>query len=331
MKLSKAIPLIVGTLIFASMFFFIKELMDKKFISQNEEKIKIGINEWPGYAPLVLAKLNGMLERENLNIELILFSGQAESNEKFMAKELDGVFTVLSDTLILKTNGASPNVVLVTDYSLTGDAIVAKPEIKSIKNLKNKKIGIDSLNSFSHMFALEALKKFDINENEVEFVIVPYDRIDQALTNNEVSAAHSWDPGKKKAVDLGNKIIFTAGEIPGLILDTLCFQEDFIKKHPNEIKKIVKIFYEAQEEMIKEPEKSAQKLAGFFKNDPKNFFQSFSDIHFVTNDEFKNLLIGDNPNSLEKQIKKYKKFYEERGQLNINENFDNLLYAGGVN
>jgi ABC-type nitrate/sulfonate/bicarbonate transport system substrate-binding protein len=181
------------------------------------------------------------------------------------------------------------------------------------------------------MFVLEALKKFDINENEVEFVIIPYDQIDLALKNNVVSAAHSWDPGKKKATDQGFKVIFTAGEIPGVILDTLCFHQDFVKKHPNEIKKIITIFYEAQGNMLKEPEKSVAKLARFFNNDPKSFYQSFGDIHFINTSEFKSLLINNSQNSLESLIKKYKQFYEERGQLNIDENFDNLLYVGGIN
>lgn len=314
MKLPKLYSIFIGIGILIITFFFIRELNENTRYRQNS-KIKVSINEWAGYAPLVYAKEIGLFEKNNIDVEIILMPGQAESNEKFINDEVDAVCTVTSDALMINANGVDGKIVLFTDYSVTGDVIVANPKIKSVKDLRKKIIGIDSLNGFSHLLVLNALKANGISEKEVEFKIIPYTEIANAIKSNSIDAGHTWNPGKNLALKSGAKVIFTAGEIPGLISDTITFKQDYIKQNPEVVEKFKSIFYQAQQKMLENPQDATMIVSKFFKNDPKEFYESFSEIHFINEKENSELFNFQNEVNGQQLLSKYSQFYLERGQI----------------
>ncbi|RPJ75285.1 MAG: hypothetical protein EHM20_09190, partial [Alphaproteobacteria bacterium] len=285
MKLPKVILILVGSTLLAALFIITRGSVIKKPVALSPPKIKIAINEWSGFAPVVYAQVMGLYKKNNLDVELILTRGMSESIEKFMKRETDVICTVLSDALVMRSNGVDARVVLIVDSSVTGDVIIANSKIKNMKDLKYKYIGIDALNSFSHVFVLEALAKYGIKESEIHFKIVPYDEVARSLSQGKIDAAHTWDPGKREALKAGHHVIFNAKEIPGIILDTITFNEGFIKKYPETVKTFSNVFFEAQSEMLKNPNVATAKMAHFFKNNPLEFLDSFKDIHFIGKEE----------------------------------------------
>jgi len=289
-------------------------------------KFIIGINEWYGYAPIVYADKMGYFKENNIDLELVLFEGQAQSNKAFEKGSINGLLTVLTDVVFLKGTGVPIKVAAVTDFSLYGDAIIAQPKFENLKALKGKIIGIDSLNSFSEFFVTEALKKEGMKPEDVYFKVVPYNKIADALKNNEVQAAHSWDPGKKQAVDSGMKIIFYAGLIPNSVIDTLSFNEELEKEHSDDIKKIVTLFYKARDEMIRNPYQGAVMTSSFFNNDPKSFADSMKEIHMLTEKENRELLKKNQEISqLEQYAKTVNEFFFNKGVLKNNEIYKEII------
>lgn len=328
MKLNQLVPAIIITgCIFILVFFVIEINSVSK--STRHQKIKIAVNEWIGNGPIVYAKLLGLYEKYGLDVEVVQTQGQTESNLDFINKKYDAIGTVVSDSLLIRSSNNNGQIVLISDYSLTGDVIVADKSIKSISELKNKKIGIDYLNSFSHLFAIEALKKYNVKEYEVEFKIIPYDKISMAIKNKEIAAGHTYASGKNNALVDGHHILFSAGEIPGLILDGVLFQDSFIKDNPEKIKKFIEAFYEAQELMLKDPETSSQLIANFFKTNQDHLRKSYDDIHFVGKVENSSFFSLTGPSNKAIQIiNRYYEFYSERGQLKDDENISNIFCRG---
>jgi NitT/TauT family transport system substrate-binding protein len=325
MKNQKVSLILIGLFSILIVTLFIREISGSA-ITKNKTKIRIGINEWSGYAPIALAKELKMFEAANLDVEVILTTGQSESKNRFIANEFDAIGTVLTDAIILQANGIDSKVTALLDYSETGDVIIANPKIKKISDLKNKVIGIDSLNSFSHIFVLEFLKKNGINENDVSFKIVQNSDVPSALKNGNVSASHAWDSSKRQALRDGNKIIFTAGEIPGIIIDSVLFHDKFIKENKLQVKKFISIIYQAQKILLEKKIESSERLSNFFKNDPKDFYESFSDIHFINEIESKALLTSpENSNSALNKLKEYSQYFLERGQISDSNSYKSII------
>lgn len=328
MKMSYIAPTAIITGCLFILILFVTEI-NSVSRSTRHQKIKIAVNEWVGNGPIVYAQLMGIYEKYGLDVEIVQTQGQAESNVDFINKKFDAIGTVVSDSLLIRSNNNNGQIVLISDYSISGDVIIADKKIKSISELKNKKIGIDYLNSFSHLFAIEALKKYNVKEYEVEFKIIPYDKISLAIKNNEIAAGHTYASGKSNALNDGHHILFSAGEIPGLILDGVLFQDSFIKDNPERIKKFIEAFFEAQELMVKNPDTSSELIADYFKTNKDNFRKSYDDIHFVGRVENSSFFNQDGPSNKALQlINRYYSFYAERGQLRENENVSNIFCRG---
>ena len=63
----------------------------------------------------------------------------------------------LGDFIILSANNPNMQSVLVVDETNGADIVVAKPEIKTVADLRGKKIGAN-LGGFSEVFVVEMLK-----------------------------------------------------------------------------------------------------------------------------------------------------------------------------
>ena len=89
--------------------------------------------------------------------------------------------------------------VWVFDNSGSADAIVG-PQNTTIADLNGKKIGIEGINTFSHIFVLQILAKAGLYEKDVQFENIPAQGILKALDNKQIDAGHTWGPTKFAAL-----------------------------------------------------------------------------------------------------------------------------------
>lgn len=214
---------------------------------EEKKPIKIALNVWPGYAYVFIAKEKGFFEKNNVEVELILEEEYSEAQELYINGEVDGVFEVFSDTIFHNSEGIPTRVVCVLDYSDTGDVIIGKPEFNSLADLRGKKIAIEGVNSFSHLFVLTALENAGLRESDMQFKNVPAREVLTALEEGKIDAGHTWEPTKSQALEKGYKILGEAGDVPGIITDVLAFNAKIIKMRPDDIQRIVKSILEARD------------------------------------------------------------------------------------
>ena len=117
----------------------------------------------------------------------------------------------------------------------------------TLAELQGKKIGVQGINSFSHLFILKALEQSGLNEGDVEFVDVPAQNVTEALEKGEIVAGHTYEPYTSEALKKGYKILFTAGSIPGIINTVLAFRSDVVEQRPQDIQAIVRSLVEAED------------------------------------------------------------------------------------
>ena len=110
----------------------------------------------------------------------------------------------------------------VTDYWNGNDMIVAKPGIKSLKELKGKKIGLE-VGLVEHLLLLKGLEKAGMKETDVEAGERQDQRDAAGAGSGQVDAIGAWQPISGQALKAlpGSRPIFTTAEAPGLIYDVV--------------------------------------------------------------------------------------------------------------
>lgn len=170
----------------------------QKSVSKVEEYVlKIGYGGSLCEAPLHIAVEKGFFEEEGLKIDLVKLA-PGTSFEAVTARKTEAGFGLLASLAQPLSNGLP---VKITTGLHTGcDKVIAPKEsgIKTIADLKGKRVGVPSLSSSPVIFAKRALADVGVGvgvENmEVEFVVFSASDLPIALQNGSVDALAMNDP-----------------------------------------------------------------------------------------------------------------------------------------
>jgi NitT/TauT family transport system substrate-binding protein len=226
-----------------------------------KEPIKIGLNIWPGYAYAFIAREKGFFKQHNVEVELILKESVTEATELYRYNEVDGLFTVMPDVVMLCSEGIPSKLIYVTDYSNKGDVIVGRPEFDSLAELRGKTVGFEGVNTFSHMFVLEALTEAGIKESEVRFKNLSARHVLTALEKREIDAGHTWEPVITHSLEKGYKVLVEAGQVAHIITDVLVFNPQVIEARPGDIKSIIRALAKARNFVFTNKEEALKIMA----------------------------------------------------------------------
>jgi NitT/TauT family transport system substrate-binding protein len=288
--------------------------------------IKITINSWAGHAHAYVAKEKGYFEKNGARVELVFEKDYAPSRQRYIDGKVDGIFGVYADAILQSSEGMSSRVVYIADFCISADVIVGKPEFKDLSGLKGKKVGIDSVNTFSHLFVLAALEKSGVKEQEVRFEIVPAQEVLRALEDERIDAGHTWEPTKTAAIKKGYKVLAEAQYVPGLITDVLVFNARVIKERPGEIKAIVKSLLEARDFLYAHKEEAIKIMAKNEDMSEAEMQEGLSGVHHLDlKENLKAMQKSDETYSLFGSGKIIADFYLERGQLSHLPDLDKII------
>src|SRR6476469_1512776 len=190
--------------------------------------LKISYNLWPGYFPLAIAKEKGFFQQQGVKVEAIYSENYLAPLSDFSGGKYDGVALTLGSVMNLIEKNPNAQIVLVTDRSAGADAIVARREIKSVADLKGKRIGA-KLNDFGELFITKMLEKNGLSATDVKLVNLEGETIPSHLQSGDIQAGHTWNPYASGAVKAGAKVLFTSKQTPGLIPDAFVFRSDVVR------------------------------------------------------------------------------------------------------
>ena len=204
--------------------------------------ISLGYSDWPGWVAWQVAIDKGWLKQAGLNINFNWFDYSA-SMDAFAAGKIDGDFVTNGDALVTGASGARNVTILVTDYSNGNDMIIARPGIKSMQELKGKKIGVE-VGLVDHLLLLDGLKKAGLTQNDVTLVNSNTDEIPQLLASGQVDAVGAWQPNSGTAMKAvpGARPIYTSAQAPGLIYDVLIVSPSSLAAHRADYMKLVQLW-----------------------------------------------------------------------------------------
>jgi len=204
--------------------------------------LKVGYSDYPGWVAWQVAIDKGWLKEAGVDAEFQWFD-YSPSMDAFGAGKIDADLVTNGDALVMAGGGTKGLMVMLTDYSDGNDMIVGKPGIKSIKDLKGKKVGVE-IGLVEHLLLLDGLKKAGLSEADVTLVNTKTNDTPQVLASGEVAAIGAWQPVSGQAMRAvpGAKPIHTSADQPGLIYDVLLVNPESFKAHKAEWQKLTAVW-----------------------------------------------------------------------------------------
>src|SRR4051794_24722624 len=204
--------------------------------------LRIGFSDWPGWTAFEIGIQKGWFKEAGVDVKFDWFE-YAPSMEAFAAGKVDAVMMTMGDALVTGAPGARSLAILITDYSNGNDMIVAKKGIGSLKQLKGKKVGLET-GLVEHLMLTKGLEKIGMKIGDVTLVNVPTHQTAQTLASGSVDAIGAWQPNAGQALKAaaGSKPILTSADLPGLIYDLVCVNPQSLSQHRADWVKVVKVW-----------------------------------------------------------------------------------------
>ena len=247
------------------------------------QSLLIGHSTWVGYGPLFLARDKRFFDEAGVNVELKTFEDPKSRFFALVSGKLDGIATTL-DTASLYWSTEHPfRSVLGLDDSKGGDGIVAIDSIKSIKDLRGRRVAYNK-GSVSHFFLSVLLRQNGLTEKDIQSIQMQQDDAGAAFVAHKVDAAVTWEPWLSRAKQTpGGRILVDSSSTPGLIVDIMLFRTDVIKNHPDAVRAAVQGWFKAVDYWKHNPDESdllmAKAVGGWLK-DVKTFRETLDGVRF---------------------------------------------------
>lgn len=292
-----------------------------------DNTVKFAINVWAGWAPIVLAN-NGFApgkewtagDGSKFKVELILMDDPILMRDAYATGKVQiGWGTLDMLPLLLegfvdssgkpKDSRVMPRIFQQVDWSFGGDGIVVRNNVKTVRDLRGKKIVLAE-NSPSEYFVLSMLVAGGVQPSEVEFVYTntAFEAAAAFNSDKSISACVSWAPDIYKLSEIpGNRMLVTTGTANKLIADVWFSRADFAKEHPEIIEGLVTGIFDGMIELNSgdtAKQKAAELLAVGYNLPVSDALGMLADAH-NTNwaENFQFFLNQNNPTNLQRVLK----------------------------
>jgi len=182
--------------------------------------IRIGIATWAGFGTGIVGMEKGFFP--GIDVQTKTLDDARARQAAFVSGDLDIMISSVDLFAQEAAKGIQGKVFLVTDESRGGDGIVAKAEIKTIADLRGKKVAY-AHGGPSDYLLFKALDKAGVKLSDVKRIQVDDpSRAGETFMSGDVDAAVTWEPFLSNATQSRKgHILATTKDYPEIIVDIL--------------------------------------------------------------------------------------------------------------
>ncbi|HJU92740.1 MAG TPA: phosphate ABC transporter substrate-binding/OmpA family protein [Pyrinomonadaceae bacterium] len=240
----------------------------------------VGINTWAGHAPGIVFN-NGMepnagsqyKTKYGMDVKFVLLEDPAAKLAAFRSGQVDIMWNTVDnwarEASILAEQNQQAKSIILQDWSRGGDGIVALSSIKSIEQLKGRRVACTQFTP-SHFLLLYLLAqsglspqdRADVEKNIVFTTDAP--SAAAAFKAKQVDAAVTWEPDLSGAVSArGDEahVLVSTQAATNIIADTLCARQNVIDQAPETVRDFVRGWLDGIE-MIKSNPNGSYEIIG---------------------------------------------------------------------
>jgi len=248
--------------------------------------LRVGINPWVGYDPLVLAREQALVDAKQLQI--IELHSNTESTRALRNGLLDAAALTLDEALRLADTGMALKIVAVLDASNGADAVLAGPDIASLTDLKGKRIALEKT-ALGALMLDRLLKAGGLNHDQVETLHVEAAIHADVLANGSADVVITFEPMKSRLLNLGFHSLLDSSQMPGEVVDVLVVQANIA---PQRTAYLLQAWEHGLQALQANPERSAALLAVGTDLSREEYLDTLKGLYFVSLQDSARLLAG---------------------------------------
>lgn len=208
-----------------------------------------------GNAPTFLGIKNGIYDKQHLTLKMTVAQAPAAAIASLVSGDAQIGFTTIVTIVSAVSQGTQIRCITPVDGTVsaaddqrsTATMVSGNSPVKSMADLKGKKVAVVALGSQNHLFTLQEADKAGIDPKSVQVVQLPFPQMQQALQSGQVDAVVSTQPFTAQIQAAGGRVI----NWPEIDLNKggngTCYaaSEKYIQEHPDVIKRFMKAHTEA--------------------------------------------------------------------------------------
>lgn len=273
--------------------------------------LTVGASPWPSSELLFLAQQLGYLD-EN---EFSLFELPSSTSviQAFQTGKLDVALLSLDEVLTLTALGIDLKIVSVLDQAVGGYALLSKPDIKYIEDLKWHSIGYENKAAgallLGELFSITELsgrhfKLLEVKQNEAA---------DLYLKDN-VDAIIVREPQKQQLLALGARELLNSSALGQPITHLMVARKAVYLSKADQIEKLLKHFYQSYSYYLTNKEDALASIAIRLQLYPYLLEDAFKELRIIEARKALMMLTGE-PSDLALQAKHLSLFMHEKKML----------------
>jgi len=243
-------------------------------------RMRIGLGPFAGFGPLYLAQEKGFFANAGIDAELIVLTGVAERNSALKAGRIDALAAPVDYFVMSAGNNLKATIVMSIDESNGADGIVANNSIKTVADLRGKKVAFQR-GLPSEFFLRALLQQNGLTLNDLKPVDMETAQAGAAFISKQVDAAVVWEPWLTKASQEGHgHILASSKDYPNLIVDCLGFNQSVVAQSPQDVQQVVDVLLKAIAYAKAHPQEANGIMAPHFQVDATTYGTILQGITF---------------------------------------------------
>lgn len=241
-----------------------------------QDTVNYGVQ--PAMMPIYIAKALGLLEpiekKHNVKIAFRSFASGAPENQAMAAGELQMASAGMGPAVIAAAR-LPATLVAITILEQTALMVPAGSPIKSVAELKGKRIAFPGEGTQQYPLLLKALADAGLKADDVQLFKTDGSQVPTLLQTKSVDAGITWDPHVSNALAAGHsRVLIKAEKIMPIMQGHYIgngeyVHNDFLKKRPEIVQDLVTANVKAIDYILKNPKEAAKlwsKEIGFPEN-----------------------------------------------------------------
>ncbi len=227
--------------------------------SKDSDVIRVGYLPTDHSAALLVAKYNKTFEKNGLNVKTTQISSGSNIVDAVASGDLDMGYVGITPAMQAISKGVPIKVVGAVNLVGSGIVVETNSPIKSPADLKGKTIATPGVSSIQQILLLHELQKYNISSDDVNIISMNVYNIPSSLAAHKVDAYISYEPFVSMAPyrDIGTVLIYSDDIVKYHPCCVIIARADFIREHPQELDKFLKIHQISTEYVRTHPEETA--------------------------------------------------------------------------
>ena len=257
--------------------------------------IKMGIEPWLGYGQWHIAAKKGLFKANGLDaVEIVNFTTDADLNAALASGQIQCGNIATHTAMAFAAAGLPIKIVALLDVSMTADAMITDGSVASVADLKGKQVAFEE-GTTSDILLKYALARNGMTIADIQKVPMPAADAGTALIAGKVPVAVTYEPYISLAKGQSDKVklLFSAGENPGLISDVFVVRDEFLAEKPGQVVALLKAWDAALKDYRADTKGGQAIIAEAVGAKPDELATAFEGVTYYSLAENKTQLSGD--------------------------------------